>query len=128
MSDDVLDYLPASAREIADLVGIEALLKLVNSRGGTRVYVPAKWLAEGELAAILSAEEAAPLIEGRPGELLKIPRCPKLRQLTALHLHRRGVTGPDIARRLYVTEDTVYRWIKAAEGRRGQADLFAAGE
>jgi len=123
--DEVLALLPLSARHLAGLIGRDALLRLVAARGGTRVYVPLAWSADGELGQWLSQDEALPLLRAYGGEVLKIPLCPALKRIEAVRLHcEEGKSAAAVARQLGCAEDSVYRWVKDERALRAQADLF----
>lgn len=56
MSDWDTDYLPASLKDLIDVVGLEPARKLVGVYGGTRLTVPAKMHEAHPLAELLGIE------------------------------------------------------------------------
>lgn len=68
--------LPGTLRDIAALIGLPGTLKLVETYGGVRLYVPKKLDAEHELARLIGLEQAARLAATYGGELhFDIPRA-----------------------------------------------------
>jgi len=68
--------LPPSLRDIADLIGLPGTLKLVETYGGVRLYVPKKLDADHKLAQLIGLEHAAKLAATYGGELhFDIPRA-----------------------------------------------------
>lgn len=66
--------LPESLREIVDLLGLGATMQLVNTHGGTRLFVPKQVKAQHHLANLLGMEQARRLSDHFGGESLTIPR------------------------------------------------------
>ncbi len=104
---------------LADLIGLEAALALVEAYGGTRVYIPhepTEWLAD------LVGEAAAAILCGtRSGENLEVPLG---RQWRVLVYKAQGLSRSAIARRLVCTESAVGRILRANGLTRPQLDLF----
>jgi Mor family transcriptional regulator len=67
--------LPETLREIAEVVGLPAAVRLVEWRGGVRVYVPARVTERHPLARVLGVRAAAALCARYPGAELCIPRA-----------------------------------------------------
>lgn len=91
-----LDDLPASARDLAGLIGLPATLRLVEGWGGVmRLYVPKDLAADHELARALGLEAARALVGVYGGDYLpSVPRCADaLRQARNRALLRRRAEG-----------------------------------
>jgi Mor family transcriptional regulator len=76
-----LDDLPESVREVANLIGIDALMEIIAHYGGERVYIPKK------------QELTRKSIEQQAKELLKT------------------MSAADAAKKLKVSRQTIYRII-----------------
>ena len=77
--------LPASVRDLVDILGMDTVLKLVRELGGTTFPVPKRETKQGELRygllADLIGEKAADLVVYHyGGGELYIPRCAKALQ------------------------------------------------
>lgn len=69
-------YLPGILQDIAELIGLPGTLKLVETYGGVRLYVPKKIDAAHDLARLIGLEQATTLAETYGGELhFDIPRA-----------------------------------------------------
>jgi DNA-directed RNA polymerase specialized sigma24 family protein len=109
------------ARFSAHLTPAE-LLALINALGGTRVYFAATPDAEGELARAIGLDAARRLGQALAGSLLTIPlaRHWRIRILREVE----GLTYRQIAQRLGMTENAVWRHLDAARLTHLQRDLF----
>lgn len=87
--------------ELAALIGEDALIALAESRGGTRLYVPAD---PAILTPAIGALAAARLADRYGGATL---RAPLARERRARHYRAQGLSNADIARRLGLTETGV---------------------
>jgi len=79
---DGLSSLPASVRELVELIGLQTAMKLVRHLGGTTYPVPKALTPQGRrrydlLADIVGTEAADALVKryGGVGDGLYIPRC-----------------------------------------------------
>ena len=118
-----VDDLPASARDLASLIGLPATLRLVEGWGGTmRLYVPKAMAQDHELARALGLEAARALSGVYGGDYVpSIPRCADaLRQARDRALLRRRAEGASpaaLAQEFGLTERHVWRLL--AEAREG---------
>ncbi len=69
------ELLPPFARELADLIGLNPLLKLVEVRGGLPLYVPEKITKHHALANLIGIKAAKKLTEAYGGDSITIPNC-----------------------------------------------------
>ena len=119
-----LDDLPASARDLAGLIGLPATLRLVEGWGGTmRLYVPKAMPQDHELARALGLDAARALSGVYGGDYVpSIPRCADaLRQARDRALLRRraeGASPATLAQEFGLTERHVWRLL---------AEIRAAG-
>ena len=67
--------MPGSLGDVVDAIGIDATLLLVESLGGTRVYVPGRMTPQHALVRIIGHRRAYALADQFPGETLDLPRC-----------------------------------------------------
>jgi hypothetical protein len=68
------DALPERAREIADILGIEGMLKLSSAANNRHVYVPKLLTHESALVKLVGWDIAKKLYDYFPGELLFVPK------------------------------------------------------
>lgn len=109
-----LSALPESLRELVDLIGLPAALKLVERWGGiTAVYVPKDMTPGHDLARALGFPAALKLSEVYGGDCLRnIPRCVgalrAVRDRQVLRLRADGLAPRDIAPQFGLTERRVW--------------------
>ncbi|GAB0056720.1 hypothetical protein SIID45300_01031 [Candidatus Magnetaquicoccaceae bacterium FCR-1] len=72
------DDLPESLQEIADAIGREGAMHLVENCGGTRVFVPRKMRVQHKLVTLLGFEQARKLSQYFGGETLTVVRNAQL--------------------------------------------------
>lgn len=80
MESLAVDTLPATARELAQLIGLQKALRLVETLGGTTFPVPKRETKLGELrfnvlADVVGVEAADAMVRRFSGTDLYIPRC-----------------------------------------------------
>lgn len=81
LADSDVELLPATARELVRVVGLTAVIKLIESHGGTSLLVPqgknrAGQAAYEALAELIGYKEMAALAEHYRGDdVLYIPSC-----------------------------------------------------
>lgn len=115
-----LDDLPASARDLAGLIGLPATLRLVEGWGGVmRLYVPKAVPQDHELARALGLEAARALSRVFGGDYLpSVPRCADaLRQARNRALLRRraeGASPATLALEFGLTERQIWRLLAEA--------------
>lgn len=103
LTADDLHLLPATMRELAQVVGIPAMLDLVGAYGGTSLYVPCRSTANPELLRVLGVTACAALQARYAGERIEIALCERALRVI---LHRAiradllaGMSKRDIARK-----------------------------
>lgn len=119
------DYLPELARDIAEIIGLDGLTRLVNAFGGITIRVPGK----GQLKNVLTTEQYKAFVHHFKNEKLAIPRLyAQQKQLINAETNRllaEGYTKAEAARKMNVTERTIYsRQAKNKQQDTKQQDLF----
>lgn len=110
---------PAELAPLAAMLGAAGTLALIESHGGTRLYVP-KLQPNEHLRQLLGEEAATDLVRQVGGNSIKVPLAKRWRCLV---YRSQGSTYRQIALRLGITEDVVHRWLQAAEMTRHQFSL-----
>ncbi|MGH8012834.1 MAG: helix-turn-helix domain-containing protein [Candidatus Binataceae bacterium] len=105
-------------RELADLIGEEAALKLVAAFAGTRLYIPHLPQADEVLAQTIGVEAARKLAAAYGGDRVDVPN-PTPRRLRIVELRSSGLSVDAIARALGCTRRRVFQVL--AEVREGKA-------
>lgn len=122
----VIDGLPASMQEIAEILGAGIVFALVEHFGGTEVKVPYKF-REGHKLEVLGQQQAEMLCHFFPEKKLDVPltldRKKLKRQVDDLAL--RGFKRAEIARELNITQRHVRRLANKAPPDEEQYDLFS---
>ena len=130
--DDPMASLPETAREIAEAIGVPAMLELVERAGGAKVKVPKKPTEKSELVRYVPLELAQQLSVHFGGGVLEIPnlRNMKKRQERSQVLNdlvAGKITTNDAALALGLTVRQVFSLKKAAKsGDKLQMSLFDA--
>jgi len=121
MSDQTPDHLPPIARDIAEVIGLDGLDRLVNAYGGTEIRVPGR----GDLREVLTNEQFDAFTSHFKGEKIAIPRLAgRLAALRAAETRRLasiGMTRAAIARVQGLCERTIYKHLAEPDD---QLDLF----
>jgi len=112
---------PAELAPLSRVIPPEALLALIEAHGGTRLYIPKAPNQASPLAKTLGRPAALALAAAMGGETLKVPMA---RHWRVRVLHARGLSYSQIARRLLISEDAVWRHLNAARLTNAQPDLF----
>lgn len=109
-----LNDLPKSLRDVAELIGPQAALKLVEHFGGaTAVYVPYQIESDHQLAVALGLPAARKLAAYYGGDNLRnIPRCAlglrRIRNAEIRRCHRAGRPASKLALEFGLTERQVW--------------------
>ena len=119
MTDGLPTPLPESAREIAEVIGVDGLQRLVQTYGGTCIRIPGRH----GLERVLTPSQYREFTRVYRGLNLYSPRLPGLKRRRARLLAAQGWTRAAIARELQVAERTVYQWLSETDDAR-QPDLF----
>jgi DNA-binding CsgD family transcriptional regulator len=97
--------------ELASIIGADATLALIEAKGGRRVHVPSGKGGGVSLARIIGAEAAGKLHASFGGMDIKVP----IEAGWRIRLYRsRGLSYSEIAKKVGVTEKTVWANLRAA--------------
>lgn len=95
---------PAELAPLAQLVGAEALFRLIDAHGGTRLYVPRRPRPDMALVQLLGMDAVQALSAEYDTTQLRVPLA---RPWFARCLRAQGLSHAAIARRMRTTENTV---------------------
>ena len=125
------DYFPQSVRELVDVIGLEPTLKLVNERGGTRIFIPVKTDSKHWLNDCIGAEAFTKLVAVYQGMELELPKCQAallaLREEQIAQEFENGATNAELALKYGYTERGIRKLRNRLEQRvffNAQQDLF----
>jgi len=123
------DDLPPSLRDIAELIGLPGTLRLVETYGGVRLYVPKKLDAEHKLAQLIGLEQAAKLADTYGGEMhFDIPRAVEATRAARDRCIRAdqasGSTHRELALKYSLTERQIRNILGAEAENSQQEQLF----
>lgn len=90
--------------ELDALIGEEALVRLAEAFGGTRLYVPESMPRDHEIVQAIGAEAAKRLRDRLAPDVIRVPLA---RELRARHYRAAGKSNAQIARALGITETGV---------------------
>ena len=114
-----LPRIPVELAFLSDHIPPEAVLAIVEAHGGNRIYFAKK--SEGsELEALIGAQGAAALAKAHGGETWRVPLVKDWR--VRLY-HASGMSYGQIARRLGMSDTTVWRHLHHADLTASQLDL-----
>ena len=128
MTDLGLDDLPRLAREMAEVLGLELTLTILQSIGGCKIKVPRHPASRHRLTQWVGPEAARAMAEHFGGEELELPRIEvtlhrRARATVMTDLRAGRITTNQAARLLCLTHRRV-RQIRSAGDTR-QAELFS---
>ena len=113
------DYLPSSAQDLVELIGLDAALELIKARGGTQVRLPKTATPEHYLTGIIGYEALETLCTVYGGDTLEPPRCVNalraLRDAAILRDHREGQTIAALALKNQMTERGITKVLRRIE-------------
>ena len=127
------EELPASLRELCELIGLPAALRLVERWGGvTALYVPKNVPADHALARELGREAAVALSDIYGGDYLRnIPRAAgalrAVRDRAILRMRADRMPPADIALATGLTERWVWEILRRGRDAREQCMLPGVG-
>jgi hypothetical protein len=125
MAEPIPHWLPPLAIEIAEVCGLDALLRLVEAYGGIAIRVPGRH----GLERVLTGPPYERFVLHFRGEELLIPKLEagrwQLKRRRVLELRAQGLTVAQIARAQRLTERQVYRHLARQDpGESVQMSLF----
>ena len=111
--------------ELEVLIGKEALVRLAEAFGGTRLFVPVKMTARHEIAKAVGIDAARKLSQRLAPDVVRVPLA---REERAMHYRAAlGLSNAQIARRLGMTEGGVEKLFlrnPSAPAKGSQLSLF----
>lgn len=129
MTDGAREFLPPKLREIAEVVGVPAAIKLAEHWPGVRLFVPATMTPEHPVALAVGLTAAEELSHRYGGETITMPKADayrrRLRDAKIVEEYSQGKSGRDLALKYGLHENHVYALI-AREHAKRNLDLFAA--
>jgi len=102
-----LEDLPESMQPIAEVIGLEPVLRLMTRHGGDRVFVPKRLTLVHPLVDLLGLEAALALSFHCGGDYLEIPIGARMRQANRdreiCALRRQGATVSALTARFHLS-------------------------
>lgn len=128
LQDRDIDLLPGSMVELVDVIGLPAVLKLMDAFGGTELWVPKRLAHDHPLVEALGAEAAQCLVEHAPCENIRVPRgagiIREVRNRAIRRERRAGALISELALRYQLTERQVLTILHSEPADDRQQDLF----
>ncbi|MDD5271105.1 MAG: Mor transcription activator family protein [Methylovulum sp.] len=112
IDDGLADLLPASILLLIDLIGLTETLTLVESYGGTAIWIPKKSRQGHPVAEVVGTVAFAKLCSYAGDTYLDIPLCKRaVRTLKDQHILAESelLTDCELARKYRTTERTIRR-------------------
>lgn len=127
-------YLPASVRDLVDVVGMPAALAIVEARGGIRLCVPKRVTPDHWLVDLIGVDALQALISVYSGEEIEVPRCyaalRAIRDQQIVAEAEAGASNAELARKHNYTERGIRKLRRRVEKEieSPQNDLFAVDD
>ena len=103
--------------ELASVIGMDAVARLVDIFGGTRVYIPHSPEEDDLLTAAIGQEAAQKLARVYGGDRIEMPN-PTPRRTRIIELRETGCSVDAIARKLGCTRRRVFQVLAEARAKR----------
>lgn len=119
--------LPPSMRLLAHSIGLPAVLKLIELRGGLDLYVPGKVTPDHWLVPHIGIDALHALVQCQGGNCLNIPRCNvAVTQIKAAFIaaESQHYNNTALAIRYGYTVRGIRKLLRRIEDRDNQGDLF----
>jgi|GEM_PF-1139563 len=108
----LIELLPPSAQELVEVIGLPAVLRLVEAAGGTMIYIPQKPDDTSRLALAMGLTAYHIFIRHYGGAHFAVPTFAAARQKSHL-IARAAGTSNEVAAKYGVTE----RWVRMIRQR-----------
>lgn len=122
------ELLPESMADLVDIIGLPAVLQLMESFGGTEFWVPEKIHHLHPLVNSIGAEPAQTLCEYMARERIKVPRGAAIRREVRNRAIRRerqeGAKLSELALRYCMTDRQVLNILNSEPEDDRQQDMF----
>ena len=121
------EYLPPKLREIAEVVGLEAAIRLAEHWPGIRLFVPQRVHLQHPVALAIGMRAAEQLAARYGGETVCVPKAERylraIRNAEIVQRYQAGESAATLAREYGIHENHVYALV-AREQAEQQGDLF----
>jgi len=108
----VIEHLPQSLRDIADAIGFEGVMLLVERYGSQRLWIPAKPPHNWGLFNILGHENAYKLVRLCAPSQIEIPKCTMLKiemRNQKIRDDRRSLTVRELVEKYNLDRHQIYK-------------------
>lgn len=123
-----VELLPPTMQEIAECVGLDAMIKIFEHYNGTRFRVYQTANPEHKIAQLIGFELYKKLVAEFGGENINACKIDSiLRQIkiqTVINLDKLGFTVASIALKVNLHERTIFRYLQEHKIKSSQASLF----
>ena len=123
--------LPPRLAQLAGTIGLAATLRLVECRGGTRIYVPETATPEHWLARIIGLPALQTLVESHRCDMLDIDRAAAAvraaRDREIIARYAAGESTAALALACNLTQRQIFNILARNPMALDQPDMFAAG-
>lgn len=116
--------VPLTVRTVADVIGMDAAVRLMqvaytspHSDGGSKLYVPAREIADHKLATVLQPSELRAITRAFGGELLSYPSARGMKRRIAAERKAKAIRD-DIAQGLSTADIVAKHGVSAQYVRR----------
>lgn len=133
IADDAIDIadLPPRLAELAGIVGLPATLRLVECRGGTKIYVPDRATDGHWLARIIGLAALQKLVSARGRDTLEVDRAAAAvraaRDREIIARHDAGTSTAALALDCGLTQRQIFSILARNGTPLDQLDMFASG-
>lgn len=130
LSVDIAD-LPPRLAELAALIGLAATLRLVECRGGTKIYVPDRATADHWLVRIIGLPALQQLVAEHRRDMLELDRAVAAlraaRDREIIARHAAGESTAKLALEYGLTQRQIFSILARVARPCDQPDMFAHG-
>lgn len=107
------DLLPQSVKPIAERIGLPKTIRLLESYGGGRIYIPRTLADDHPLVGLLGRDAAEALARYYDGESPELPICPRLiRDRVIIRRFDAGESADSLAREYRTSRRNIFRIVK----------------
>lgn len=121
------EYLPPKLLEIADVVGLEAAIRLAEHWPGIRLFVPQRMHLEHPIALAIGVRSAECLSATYGGETVCVPKAQRylraIRNAEIVRRYQAGESAAALAREYGIHENHIYALVAQSQAEQ-QGDLF----
>lgn len=122
------DLLPESMADLVDIIGLPAVLRLMEAFGGTELWVPERLFYNHKLLEALDGEAAQSLCEYMAGSRIRVPRgaaiIREVRNRAIRRERHQGAKLDELALRYKITDRHVLTILNSEPEDDRQQDMF----